>query len=296
MPASVTSAATRFASATFRASGFSHAMPLSSPLPRAIVSAISSTFATRAKFGPHSHTASIAGSATSWAMDGNAFARPTSSLRASAAVSSACFALGLQTPNTSASRTAWKACRWNRALNPLPMNPTPRRPSPMTCPVSPFPSVFDAELLQLLRRASPPFGHDHVAHVAEVLHAHLAGPEPRRRQVPERVEERDAGGERGFGPLGPCDIVEHGGSLGVRAGHEGLAVAIVALVVQPGEPAAHRGLAARLVGEHEVHELGDAGVGRAAGAAVAWDDEIDEQPRGLPFVWRKELGLVAPPP
>src|SRR2546425_4765949 len=36
-------------------------------------------------------------------------------------------------------------------------------------------------------RASLPFGHDHVAHVAEVLHTHLAGPEPRRRQV--RSEE-----------------------------------------------------------------------------------------------------------
>src|SRR5439155_828063 len=81
-------------------------------------------------------------------------------------------------------------------------------------PLSRFPSVFDAEPLQLLRRASLPFGHDHVAHVAEVLHAHLAGPEPRRRQVAETVEERDAGGESGLGPLGPRDVVEHGGALG----------------------------------------------------------------------------------
>ena len=40
--------APRFASATLRASGFSHAMPLSVPLPRSIASTISSTFSMRA--------------------------------------------------------------------------------------------------------------------------------------------------------------------------------------------------------------------------------------------------------
>src|SRR5881628_1688265 len=48
--------------------------------------------------------------------------------------------VGLQTPRTSASRTAWKACRWNRALKPLPMNPTPSRRAVITSALPPSPA------------------------------------------------------------------------------------------------------------------------------------------------------------
>src|SRR5438128_935252 len=301
MPASVTSAATRFASATFRASGFSHAMPLSAPLPRAFVSAISSTFATRAKFGPHSHTASIAGSATSWAMDGNAFARPTSSLRASAAVSSACFALGLQTPNTSASRTAWKACRWNRALNPLPMNPTPSRravttsalpPSPAFSPSPASSPVAHPELRERLGRTALPLADERVADVTQVLHARLAREEPRGREIAEAVEEGDTCRVLALRLLGPRDVLQQPGAFGVGAGDERLAVAVVALVIEPGQAAAHRRLQVRIVAEHEVHELRHAGVGGAPRALLLGDDDVHEQAHRLPFAGGEVLRVV----
>ena len=46
-PARRTSSTQRFASATFRASGFSQAMPISRPLPDSIAATISSRFSTR---------------------------------------------------------------------------------------------------------------------------------------------------------------------------------------------------------------------------------------------------------
>ena len=42
-----------------------------------------------------------------------------------AAADSALLRLGLHTPRISASRTPWKDCMWNRALNPEPMKPMP---------------------------------------------------------------------------------------------------------------------------------------------------------------------------
>src|SRR5207249_4367266 len=301
MPACVTSSATRFASATLRASGFSQAIPLSWPLPRAIVSAISSTFSTRAKFGPHSHTASIAGSVTSWAMDGNAFASPTSSRRARAAISSACCGVGLHTPRTSASRTAWKACRWNRALKPLPMNPTPSRLSGITLPPSPFtafsPSpasspVTHSQFRERLRGTALPLGDERVADVAQVLHAQLAREEPRSREIAEAVEAGDARRVLSLRLLGPGDVVQQRGPFGVGAGDERLAVAVVALVIEPGQAAANRRLQVRIVAQHEVHELGHAGVGRASRALVFGDDEVHEQAHRLPFVRGEVLRIV----
>ena len=57
----MTSAATCFASATLRASGFSQAIPASVALPRSTALTISSTFSMRAWFGPVSQMASIVG-------------------------------------------------------------------------------------------------------------------------------------------------------------------------------------------------------------------------------------------
>ena len=78
-PTLFTSRSTSFASATLRARGFSHAMPLSVPRPRWSASTISSTFSTRAWLGPVIQMASMAGSDTMSPMDVYAFAAPTSS-------------------------------------------------------------------------------------------------------------------------------------------------------------------------------------------------------------------------
>src|SRR6266540_1210536 len=265
IPDCFTTSATRFASAKFRASGFSDAIPLSSAVPRASVSAISSTFSMRASFRPHSHTASMAGSATISAMDRYALVWPRSSRRARAAISSARCRVGLHTPSTSASRTAWNAWRWKRALNPLPMNPTPSRLPAIPSPVSRFPSVrvADAQFGERLGRAALPLGDESVADVAQVLHAQLAREEARRCEVAETVEEGDARRVLGLRLLRPGDIVQQRGPLAVGARQERLPPAVVALVVEPGQPATHGGLEVRVVAQHEVHELGHPGVGGA---------------------------------
>src|SRR6267143_4670720 len=296
MPARVTSSTTRLASATLRASGFSQAIPRKAAFPRVSASLISSTFAMRVWFGPHSHTASMAGSATMAAIDGNAFAWPTSSRRARAAASSARVRFGLHTPSTSASRTAANACRWNLALKPLPTIPIPRRFAAVTFPVSPFPVpsvwVFDAELGERFRGTALPLGEERVADVAEVLDADPAREEPRGGEVAEAVEEGDAGGVLGLRLLRPGDGVEHRAALGVGAGDERLAVAVVAAAVEPGQPPADRRLQVGIVAEHEVHELGHAGFGGAARARVPGDDQVHELAHRLPLVGGEVLGLV----
>ena len=55
-----------------------------------------------------------------------------------------------------------------------------------------------------------------------------------------------------------------------------LVEALLALAIEPGQPAAHRRLPRRLIADDEVHELGHAGVGGAARSLVARDDEIDQ--------------------
>ena len=55
--------------------------------------------------------------------------------------------------------------------------------------------ALDAEFLQRRVRTAGPFRHHDVARVLQVGDAHLAGPESRRREVAEAVEE--AGSENG---------------------------------------------------------------------------------------------------
>ena len=95
----------------------------------------------------------------------------------------------------------------------------------------------------------------------------------------------------GLRPLRPGDVVEHRGLLGGRAGDEPLVEALLALAIEPRQTAAHGRLPRRLVADDEVHELGHAGIGGAAGAFVARDDEIDEHAHGLVLVRGEELRL-----
>src|ERR1700739_1612268 len=108
----------------------------------------------------------------------------------------------------------------------------PSRLLPVTRAVSAcsFPSVrvAHAELVQRLWRAALPLGDERVADVTQVLHAQLAREEARGREVPEAVEEGDAGGMPERGLLGPRDVVQQGGPLGITRCDEGLAPAIVA--------------------------------------------------------------------
>src|SRR5207247_3373788 len=76
------------------------------------------------------------------------------------------------------------------------------------------------------------------------------------------------------------------------ADDEGLAVAVGALVVEPGEPAPHGGLQIRVVAEHEVHEFRHAGLGGAARALILGNDEVHEQAYRVPLVGRELLRLV----
>ena len=95
MPAFFTNRTTSFASATLRASGFSHAIPRSEPRPLAIVSQISSTLAMRAWLGPHNQMAWMRGSATMSAMLLYARQSPRSRSRANLAVAAAFLVVGL---------------------------------------------------------------------------------------------------------------------------------------------------------------------------------------------------------
>src|SRR6267378_2907708 len=130
------------------------------------------------------------------------------------------------------------------------MNPTPNRWSLIPHHPPPIPSVVvHAELGECLRGTALPLGDERVADVAQVRDPHAAREESRRREVAEAVEERYPGGELGAGFLGPGDVVEDSGPLGIGAGNERLGVAVVALVVEPGEPAAQRCLEVAVVAE-----------------------------------------------
>src|SRR5213083_1336643 len=122
------------------------------------------------------------------------------------------------------------------------MNPTPRRLFDGTFPVSPFPftsgAVAHPELRERLGRAALPLGDERVADVAQVLHAQLAREEPRRREIAEAIEEGDASRVLALCLLGPGDVVQERGPFGVGAGEERLAVAVVTLVIEPGQAAA----------------------------------------------------------
>ena len=114
-------------------------------------------------------------------------------------------------------------------------------------------------------------------------------------QKPEAVRSRKLVKKRtpGFSsalPLafsGPGDVVEHLRALAFARVHEGLAEAVLALEVEPGQPPAHRGLPILPValrdegiGHREVHELGHEGVAGAARALVLRDHEVGQEVHG----------------
>src|SRR5688572_16742117 len=111
------------------------------------------------------------------------------------------------------------------------------------------------KLPQRLVRAAIPFGDEHVAHELQVLHAHLAGPEARCRQIAEASEESEA-----VRLIGPCrldagNVVEHLPPFSVSTCGESLVEAFAAFLIKPGEPSAHRHLPGGLVKHHEIDEL-----------------------------------------
>ena len=119
----------------------------------------------------------------------------------------------------------------------------------------------------------------------------LRRPESACREVTEAREEADAVRQLARTPSSATRCVEQRRLLGGGAGDERLVVAVQALAIDPGKPAAHGGLPGRLIDHHEVHELRHAGVGRAAGPLVLRDDEVDEQPHGRILVRGEELRL-----
>jgi hypothetical protein len=133
--------------------------------------------------------------------------------------------------------------------------------------------------------------HGAVAHVLQVGDAHAAGPEAGRRQIAKAVEERDTVEALGRGPQRPGNVVEHRRAFVSRTVQKRLVEPALAFEVEPGQPAAHRNLARRLVEHDEVHEFRHAGVGGAPRPIVLRDDQIDEDADGLPFVRREELRL-----
>src|SRR5204862_6889622 len=129
-----------------------------------------------------------------------------------------------------------------------------------------------------------PRGDEGGPDVPQSLSADAAGEEPRRGEVADAVEERDARSQLRLRLGRPGDVVEHGGALGRRAGDEGLAVAVGALVVEPGEPAAYGRLQVRVVTAHEVHELRHTGLGGASRALVLGKDQVHEHAHRFPVV------------
>src|SRR6267378_464777 len=292
-------AATFFASATFRARGFSQARPRSVPAPLFMAPTISSMFEMRAWLGPHSQSAFIAGSATMSRMDLYGLASPTSCSRASAAVAAAFFSLGLQTPRTSASRTDVHDWMCKRALKPLPMNPSPRRSLLISFSTWVLRhtarsrsqakvlwvelGVSDAELRQRFRRTAIPIRIECVADIAKVFHSNAAGPEAGRSEIAESIEEGDAIGHRGWCARGPRNVVQDLLTLSDTHVGKGLSESGRRLRVDPSEAGAHPLLVAWAVRHDEVHELGHAGIRCASGALVARNDHVAEDAHGPEF-------------
>src|SRR2546425_10081165 len=150
--------------------------------------------------------------------------------------------------------------------------------------------VMDAEFLQCFRWAALPLRDKRVALIIEIGDADFARPEPRRRHVAEHVEERDALAHLRPRLLGPGNVIDQGRLFTWSRRDERLAEPLGALVVQPGESAAHRRLTVGPVVQHEVHVLGHAGVGGTSRALVTRDDEVHEDPYRLPLVGREERG------
>src|SRR5262249_2682572 len=124
--------------------------------------------------------------------------------------------------------------------------------------------VSNTELRPLLRRAPLPIGVEDVALVLQIGDAHLAGPEPRRREIAEVIEELDAVVQPLGSLVGPRDIVEHGGALRRAGAPKGGPEPVVALGIEARGAAAHPQLVVRIRDGDEVHEFGNAGGGRRA--------------------------------
>src|SRR5215470_17872249 len=93
--------------------------------------------------------------------------------------------------------------------------------------------ILHAKLRELLRRAPLPIGVEDVALVLQIGDAHLAGPESRRREIAEVIEELDAMVLALGSLVGPRDIVEHCAALR-RAGAQKVSPEpVVALGVEP---------------------------------------------------------------
>ncbi len=94
----------------------------------------------------------------------------------------------------------------------------------------------------------------------------------------------------GTGLPGPRDVVEHRRPLGVRAVEEALAEPVVALPVEPGEPAPDPDRVGQFLGQDEVEELRHAGVGGRAGALVPREEQVGEQRGGGELLRGEEPG------
>src|SRR6185503_17920621 len=151
----------------------------------------------------------------------------------------------------------------------------------------------DSQFLQPVGRAALPVGHERVAHVLEIRHAHLAGEKAAGGQLTEAVEEGDAVGMTRLRlPPWPGDVIENGLAIRVRRCKKRLREPPLAFGIEPRESAAHRGLPGGLVDHHEVHELRHAGVRGTARLFIFRNDEIDQHADGRPLVRVEKLRLV----
>src|SRR5688572_2510826 len=96
----------------------------------------------------------------------------------------------------------------------LGVEPTPHYPDPQSFAHSIL--VLNAKFAQRRLRAARPLAHEFVAAIIEIGDPDLARPEPGRRHVAEHVEERDALTHLRLRLLGPRDVVENRGALGLR--------------------------------------------------------------------------------
>src|SRR5688500_5296310 len=114
----------------------------------------------------------------------------------------------------------------NAAMSKTRMNMRSRRGPSLArlpvCPITRLSGVLHPKLVQRRRRAPIPLRHRPVPHVPQVVHAHLARPEAGRGEVPEVVEEPDAGLHLRPRATRPRDVVEHRLALCIVARDERL--------------------------------------------------------------------------
>src|SRR5918993_6097314 len=135
------------------------------------------------------------------------------------------------------SRTRWphEASRRDAAA---PAGPPPRIKTSI---------VGDAELLEGGIRTTVPSRDRPIPHVLQIVDAHAGGPEAGGGQIAEAAEERHTVRELDLCTGRPCNVVEHRRTLCVGAIQEHLVEALLAFVIEPGQPSTHRHLPRRLV-------------------------------------------------